>query len=150
MFTNLKIDPKTKKPIRITGPIGIKELTYIIRTRANIKLRSNRCERAYQRFLKMTKRNSFPNLMNYTYKLKPNNYPYNLRPELKHYILWYHGTWEGFEENYKNLCEKFNPELYWINKREHRSVETPHAHIIIKEQNVKPYLYNSKNRKRDH
>ena len=131
-FDNLEIDPKRKKPIKIKGPLGIKELEYIIRKRANISLRSIRCERAYKRFLTKHKGNHFPNLMDQKIKLKLNDYPYNLKPELKHYILWYHGTWEGFEENYKNLCERHNPELYWINKKEHRSIETPHAHLIIK------------------
>jgi len=136
-FKNLKIDPNTKKPTKITGPIGIKELEYIIRIRANIKLRSTRCERAYQRLLRIHKGNQFPNLMNQKVQLRLNNYPYNLKPELRHYILWYHGTWEGFEENYKNLCKKFKPELYWINLKQHRTVETPHAHRIIKETNLR-------------
>lgn len=131
-FKNLKVDPKTFKPIEITGLLTLKELEYVIKTRANIQLRSKRCERAYQRFKKRSRGNLFANLMDEKVQLRPNNFPYNLEHKLEHYILWYHGTWEAFEENYKNLCKRHNPALYWINLKEHRSVETPHAHIILK------------------
>ena len=132
---NLEFDPKTLKPINVKGPLTLEETTYIVETRPKIQLRSKRCEAAYQRHIRRFGNvNPVPNKYNYKLELKLNDYPYNLHPELRHYILWYHGPWETLESEYKKLCRMFNPELFWINLPEHRTISTPHAHIIRKER----------------
>ena len=119
----------------VKGPLSIKELEYWIRTNYKGTLRSKRCERAYQRYLRSKPK--WDNKRDNSIKIQRNNYPYNLKIGLEHLLMWNHRSWEGlieFQKQYKKKAEEIlNKKVHfaWISSEDTRTNPIPHIHLII-------------------
>ena len=134
LYSGIRFDHNSR-PVEIIQPLDLNELKLIVRKKCNIKLRSDRIERAYQRSGKNTTEIQ-KNLGEYegrtVIRLK-NNYPYNLKPKYEHWIAWCKGyTWKEIEEliEYKRAPFIKNAVFHWINNPKFRSIESiPHYHL---------------------
>jgi hypothetical protein len=95
IYSGIKFDFNSN-PIEILKPLNLNELKLIVARKCNIELRSDQVAQAYKK--------SDKNLTHIQSKLDEctgrtiirlkNNYPYNLKPQLEHWIAWSKGyTW---------------------------------------------------------
>src|ERR1043165_10006287 len=84
-------------PKWIDFPLNIEQLNKIKRYNQHEMLgRSQLKEQEYSKWRKQGYR--FVNLQNGKFSWRKNDFSYFIEQDLLHYILWYHGTWEGIED----------------------------------------------------
>ena len=138
LYPGIRFDINGKRPISIRQPLELDELKLIVKMKCNIRLRSPKTEQIYQIAKHNTNQikkelDKYPH--NTIIRLE-NSYPYNLKPNLQHWVAWTKGyTWNDLN---KLMCKKQLPFLdnaafYWINDPKFRSISTiPHYHLIYK------------------
>lgn len=138
IFPGIRFDNKSQ-PVKIIRPLELHELKLIVALRCDIELRSPRTARAYKRSNKdisFIKKKLDESSYQRTVIRNKNNYPYNLKPNLQHWIAWSKGyTWQELEQQLKDKQLPFilntNVKFYWINDPKFRSILTiPHYHLI--------------------
>ena len=82
------------------------------------------------------------NLKTDKFSWKQNKFSYFIEQDLYHYMLWYHGTWEGLQDIYTGkIPEIFSDKrnlVYWINPKSKRSIENlPHIHFVFPKRSLK-------------
>jgi hypothetical protein len=127
---------RTCRPMRIVKPLSINELKLIVALKCNIELRSEQVAQAYKESDKNLKpiQSELDKYYGKTIIRLQNNYPYNLKPQLEHWIAWSKGyTWKDLEQQYydKRLPFTDTAVFHWINDSRFRSIQSiPHYHII--------------------
>jgi hypothetical protein len=127
---------RTCRPMRIVKPLSINELKLIVALKCNIELRSEQVAQAYKESDKNLKpiQSELDKYYGKTIIRLKNNYPYNLKPQLEHWIAWSKGyTWKDLEQQYydKRLPFTDTAVFHWINDSRFRSIQSiPHYHII--------------------
>jgi hypothetical protein len=82
------------------------------------------------------------NLRTNKFTWKPNGFSYFIEQDLCHYMLWYHGTWEGLQDIYTGKISSIFSDkkdmVYWINPKSKRSIENiPHIHFVFPKRLLK-------------
>jgi hypothetical protein len=123
---------KNGKITKLVRPMDSEDIKELVKERPNIELRSTTCQRAYKRY--RLRNSKLPNKGDKSMRLIKANYPYMVKEKYRHWILWYHGTWNEFESVYKGVNKKiklYKDEYTWINEPEQRTQDLPHAHYIL-------------------
>jgi hypothetical protein len=135
LFPGIEFDHKLI-PIKVKQPLQLYELEFIVKKKCNIELRSPRAARIYKRkasIAHIQKELDQKDQSKVVIK-RLNEYPYNLQPNLEHYIVWTKGyTWKEIKNLVKIKKAPFihKAAFYWINDPKFRSVTTiPHYHLI--------------------
>jgi hypothetical protein len=135
IYSGIKFDFNSN-PIEILKPLSLNELKLIVARKCNIELRSDRVAQAYKESDKTltTIQSELDKYQGKTIIRLKNNYPYNLKPQLEHWIAWSKGyTWKDLEQQYfdKKLPFTQKTAFHWINDPKFRSIQIiPHYHII--------------------
>ena len=105
IFPGIRFDNKSQ-PIKVVRPLELHELKLIVALRCDIELRSPRTARAYKRSNKdisFIQKKLDESSYQRTVIRHKNNYPYNLKPNLQHWIAWSKGyTWQELEQQLKD------------------------------------------------
>jgi hypothetical protein len=135
IYSGIKFDFNSN-PIEILKPLNLNELKLIVARKCNIELRSDQVAQAYRKSDKTltTIQSELDKCQGRTIIRLKNNYPYNLKPQLEHWIAWSKGyTWKDLEQQYydKKLPFIDTSVFHWINDSRFRSIQSiPHYHII--------------------
>ncbi len=121
-------------PKWIDFPLNIEQLNKIKRYNSyEILGRSQLKEQEYSKWRKQGYK--FVNLQNDKFSWRKNDFSYFIEQDLFHYVLWYHGTWEGIKDIYTGkLQDEFSnfKICYWINLPSERTIDNlPHIHFVF-------------------
>ena len=121
-------------PKWIDFPLNIEQLNKIKRYNSYEMLgRSQLKEQEYSKWRKQGYR--FVNLQNGKFSWRKNDFSYFIEQDLLHYVLWYHGTWEGIKDIYTGkLQDEFSnfKICYWINLLSERTIDNlPHIYFVF-------------------